>query len=886
MLVLDQEPSNLGSIGRFRIVRELGRGGMGVVYLGHDPRLDRPVAIKQVRAPDPGLRARLGREARILAGLSHPNVAAIFELEESDDGLSLVMEFIPGETLGEHLARARLTVEESIGICLQVAAAVRAAHEAGVVHRDLKPSNVMLRRDTTVKVLDFGLAKSLPAADAATATRQPKGAAEPLTTDGQVVGTAGYLSPEQARGREVDRRTDVWSFGCLLYECLTGQRAFPGQSFSDTLVAILEREPNLHALPARSPSRLRELLSRCLTKEAGRRPRDIGDLQLDLEDCLSQLKARDSSGGAPGSATESRPAAASGPPHEPTRDPRSEPGRTRSGVLPTQVVRFQVPLEFRPGPSLRLHGRIAFSPDGRHVVFARGSQGGEGLYRRPLAELTPLPLPGTEDADTPCFSPDGKHVAFSIATRGIFYTSADGQGMPVPVLSEKIYDGLRGIAWGEDGRIYFSRVRHARNGIEAVSIHTGEVEDAAIPPEGGRYRWPCVLPGGRLLVTLAPSSQSFAKAKLCCVDMGRGTATTVLHRAFAGRWAPGCPLVFARGDSVCAVAFDPVSARVTGMPVQLGGDFWLDAHSIGLLDLALSPAGHMAHIPGPAAYPDTRVLLFDLDAGTRRELCRLPMFSGFGFSPDGKTLWGHSFSPVPTLTGVDVTTGQVRFMRLGVRAWMTGFAEDPGGSLYATMQDQVSSLLVLVRVPLIDGRASEEIAQLPSGSIPMIAGGRFRGAVLLVGDEAVVHEMPAGGPPRPLFPGTGARLSTDAGLCAYDGVGHEKGTSFVTRFPEPRSRTRLPGEETSVAAFTAGNEVLYWTRGGRLMAVGVGGGSDITLSTPRVLLTADDPSGVGAGTSVAMSPDGRLLAAISDPVVEPRREVAVITLNAFSGIGL
>ncbi|MCU0254216.1 MAG: serine/threonine protein kinase, partial [Acidobacteria bacterium] len=279
-------------IGPYEILGPLGRGGMGEVWRARDTALDREVAIKSLApelAAHPELLARQRREAKLLAALNHPNVGAIHGLLEQGGSIYLVLEFVPGETLADRLARGSLALDEVLGVGEQIAAALEAAHEAGIVHRDLKPGNVKIRPDGTVKVLDLGIARGTepgsadrPGGDAGTHT--PTSTHHAPTRTGVVIGSAGYMSPEQARGLPVDRRTDLFALGCLLYECLTGRRAFPGETPSDALAAVLRGEPDWGALPAGTPSRLVTLLRRSMAKDARRRLRDAGDLRLELEE--------------------------------------------------------------------------------------------------------------------------------------------------------------------------------------------------------------------------------------------------------------------------------------------------------------------------------------------------------------------------------------------------------------------------------------------------------------------------------------------------------------------------------------------------------------------------------------------------------------------------
>ena len=278
--------------GPYEIVAPLGAGGMGEVYRARDTRLHRDVAIKALPASlsaDPERLARFQREARLLAALNHPNVAAIYGLEEAGGSPFLVMECVEGETLAARLAAGPLPVEDALAVGVQIAAGVAAAHDAGVIHRDLKPANVMVRPDGSVKVLDLGLARTVEVSggDPSLSPTVTSGA----TGSGVILGTAAYMSPEQARGRPVDKRTDLFSFGCVLYECLTGQRAFPGETVSDSLAAILRAEPDWKALPASTPSSIRRLLSRALQKDPKRRLQDMADARIEIEDAIASPRA-------------------------------------------------------------------------------------------------------------------------------------------------------------------------------------------------------------------------------------------------------------------------------------------------------------------------------------------------------------------------------------------------------------------------------------------------------------------------------------------------------------------------------------------------------------------------------------------------------------------
>lgn len=556
-------------IGPYPVERELGRGGMGVVYLGRDSRLDRAVAIKllpEAFAQDPERLARFEREARLLASLTHPNIAGIYGLEEHDRHRCLVLEFVEGETLAARLARGPLPVDEAVEVCRQVAAAVEAAHESGVIHRDLKPGNVMLTPAGEVKVLDFGLARGGAGASASSGDLSASPTmAHAATEAGVILGTAAYMSPEQARGRQVDRRTDIWSFGCVLYECLTGRQAFAGETVSDMIALILQGEPDWKALPGDLPPQVRGLLERCLTKDPKKRLRDIGEARLLLEGGLATTVAA----AAPQVATASARRGAAWLPWTiaavlaialvvlvalpAVRGPAREP-----------VLRVSLTVPPTPAPYTRDPAFLALSPDGTTLAATVGdSAGGSSLWLRPLNAVEPRPLPGTEDAALPFWSPDGRYLAFSTQDR---LKKLDLRGGSPEVLCPLTSYG-RGGSWSPRGVIVFSG--GAEGPIYKVSQDGGTPEAVTTldSTETG-HRFPRFLPDGEhfLFAAMPPRELQFTiyvgsiespkREKLMTAD---GTPVYV---------EPGY-LLYGRNGRLVAHRFDATRRRLVGEPVAL-----------------------------------------------------------------------------------------------------------------------------------------------------------------------------------------------------------------------------------------------------------------------------------------------------------------------------
>ena len=387
-------------LGAYEIVEPIGAGGMGEVYRARDSTLGRDVAVKVLPegfAKDADRLGRFEREARVLASLNHPNIATIHGFEQSGQVRFLVMELVPGETLGDRLTRGSIPLDEALPLFRQIAEALEAAHEKGVVHRDLKPANIKLTPDDKVKVLDFGLAKALGTGPPSGDLSESPTITRDATQTGVILGTAAYMSPEQARGKTVDKRTDIWAFGCCLYEALPGQVVFRGDTLSDTIAAILKQEPDWQALPETTPGSIRRLLGRCLKKDLRRRFRDVWDVRVEIEEALTEPAEGEAVGPA-------RPA--------PWWRQRSFwIGAGLVALLATAVGIWSLTRPDAPaaGPVTRLRlsipplagFRLALSPDGTRLAFASEDDGTTKLFLRSMDRLDAKPMEGTDGASFP-----------------------------------------------------------------------------------------------------------------------------------------------------------------------------------------------------------------------------------------------------------------------------------------------------------------------------------------------------------------------------------------------------------------------------------------------------------------------------------------------------
>jgi Tol biopolymer transport system component len=606
-------------VGTYEILSLIGEGGMGQVYRARDSKLGRDVAFKvlsEAFAGDPDRLARFEREARTLATLNHPHIAHVYGFEQSERSSALVMELVEGEDLAQRLARGPIPLAETLSIARQIADALDAAHEQGIVHRDLKPANVKLRHDGVVKVLDFGLAKAITgtgstgAAGAAGAAGSGSAGSLTLTSPamteaGIILGTAAYMSPEQARGQVVDKRTDIWAFGVVLFEMLTSRRVFDGGTVSDSMAAVLTREPDWSLLPPATPAPVVDLMRRCLHKEPKRRLRDIGDAIIALDEPM---------------ATPGASAIAPAIPQRPSIAPWLIAGvMTITAAVagwmamqrPPDLVQPPARLAIALPPSLTMFlGRgssVAISPDGHTVVFTGTAEQRTQLYLRSLDRFETTALPGTIGAANAFFSPDGQWVGFT----------ADGklkkinlQGRTVTAITDA--PNIRGEAWGPDDTILFT----PNNGspISRVPAAGGKGERWSTLKDGElSHRWPQFVPGGKAVVFTIWNDTGFEGGRIAVQRLDSGEHRELIQGGGFGRVvqvdATSAYLVYAQADGLVAAPFDLERLELAGnvRPV-------IDAVSTNLsggAHYAFSPSGTLAYLPGSLAEAPKAVLSVD-----------------------------------------------------------------------------------------------------------------------------------------------------------------------------------------------------------------------------------------------------------------------------------
>jgi eukaryotic-like serine/threonine-protein kinase len=650
-------------LGPYEITALIGEGGMGKVWRARHTALKRDDALKVLPdafADDPERLARFQREAQVLASLNHPNIAHVYGLEQTDGVKALVMELVEGPTLADRIAEGPIPVEEAVAIAKQIAEALGAAHEQGIIHRDLKPANIKVRDDSAVKVLDFGLAKlsETPAAGRSTLgdpSQSPTVTAAAVTGMGIILGTAAYMSPEQARGRPVDKRTDVWAFGAVLYEMLTRRRAFEGEDITETMAAVVKSTPDWAGLPANVPPHVVTLIQRCLEKDRNARIGDIAVARFLLSDHAT-LRA------SPTLAANIATASAS-----PSRQRLSWAlRRAAAGTLGVVVAGTllnwaffdrssqAIPvthLEMRLGPAEQFPGSnsayfrpaltaMALSPDGRHVAFGGRSGAVTQLYVRALDVAAAKRLPGTEGASGPFFSPDGNWIGF---WAGNTLKKVPAAGGPPATISQVSGLGF-GASWAEDGTIFFA----SDTGISKVSADGGTptTVTTADGSKGERHVLPHLLPGGDALLFTSVTNDDWEKATITFLSLDDGERRVLIAGGSDARHVSAGYLLFMKSGTLMALPFNARSQQVTGTPVAMIENVMQSVNTgnsddeTGAGQFAMSPSGTLVYLEGgvPVLPPSTMVWVDRLGSAQPIAAAGPGSYLGPRLSPDGQKI--------------------------------------------------------------------------------------------------------------------------------------------------------------------------------------------------------------------------------------------------------
>jgi eukaryotic-like serine/threonine-protein kinase len=860
-------------VGPYEILSAIGAGGMGEVYRARDPQLQRDVALKVLPAAfarDPERLARFEREARTLAAVNHPHVAQVYgvvDLPGSAGGRALVLEFVDGEDLSQRIARAgALAIDEALPIARQVAEALEAAHALGVVHRDLKPANIKLRADGDVKVLDFGLAKALVPADTVSpaAIENSPTITSPFQMSqlGVILGTAAYMAPEQAKGKPVDKRADIWAFGCVLFEMLTATRAFDGEDVTDTLAAIVRGDPDWSRLPHDTPAGVRTLLRRCLEKDPRERLPDIGAARLELKDAMRGSAA-------PVQAAQS------------ARSPRP--------ILPWAIALLATLAAFltvigavvrdsaRPLPETRAYKsvivppaaltgapvrRMQISPDGRRLAFVAPDASGQTLlWVRPLEDAQAQPLRGTEGAGSPFWSPDSRWIAFQAdgklkkveATGGSVTTVGDAVETPPGT-------------WNRDNVILMTGagntiVRQSASGGPQVPVTVRGSDAAGSDPVERIHITPFFLPDGRHF--LYATSRIGANASGIYVASIDSKETTHLLDGGGPQYANGY-LLFLRGSMLMAQRFDPDRLALSGEAVPLAEDVQINT-STGTGAFSVSQTGELVFQTGASA--GSRLTWFDRAGKILGAVDDAGPYADVQLSPDGRLATATKVSAEgrPDVWLIDVARNQPRRLTLDSAGFAAVWRSDSTRVVYGVQRPASLDFVEQgidgsgATTLLSDTRDKNPIGLSPDGSVLvyLLRTGATRGRLwtLHFPDRTARQLFPDSDPPQ-----QAGEISPNGRWIAYTVV-MSTGVSgvYVASFPDGTAKREIPSRGAGTPHWRRDGRELFFTAPGRLMAVDVDtSGAALDAGVPHALFEATVPAAaLGLRSTYAAAPDGQ-----------------------------
>ena len=867
------------TISHYKVIEKIGQGGMGEVYRAEDTNLTRDVAIKVLPeqfTKDPQRLARFEREAKLLASLNHPNIAAIYGFEEADDVRFLAMELVPGETLAERVAKGPVAVEETLEICRQIAEGVEAAHEKGVIHRDLKPANVKVTPEGKVKILDFGLAKAFEAETPVTDISQSPTLTEEMTRAGVIMGTAAYMSPEQAKGNVVDKRADIFAFGAILYELLTGRRAFEGESITETLASILKGEPNWETLPQNTPTRIRELMADCLEKGLDDRLPDIGSARIQIKKALTE----------PSTASSIDPTGA------------AQPVQQRWGITmglvvlalavgglvswlliqPSSPEQSLNKFVITPSPPVILTNttgtEVGISPDGRHLIYMGVGQAGRQLYLRSLDDFVDRPIPGTTNAvGMAFFSPDGESIGFF--GEGKLKRISLAGGSPI-VLCDAAVAGRSGD-WFEN-TIVFSAVSVAGSAgsgpdLYRISADGGEPEMlAAVNIDEGEagYRFPEFLPDGKhILFTVTLQGGGDHSASL---SLETREQKVVLENAKQARYLPTGHLVYEQPGTgnLLAVTFDAAGVGVSGAPVPVLQGV-RGSSTGGYVDYTVSGNGTLIYVPGsPGESAEYGLVWVDREGRETTVTEERREYSAPRFSPDGtkllysaypggRTLWMYDFGldSFSRWTFQGTPSGSSVWSPDG--KWIIFQVSDPGRRYLARQPADRST----PPEPLTQAetRARMPTSWSPDGQFLLFNQAAGSGG----GWDILALDLAQNGEPHPVVSTTAneccAVFSPDGGWIAYVSDESNFDQVYIRPYPGPDVKFLISGAEVGgEPVWSLDGRELFYRSGRNMMAVSVETEPTVRTGRPQLLFNGDYRGGSSTPAGYQyydISPDGK-----------------------------
>ena len=855
-------------LSHFRVKSKIGAGGMGEVYRATDSKLGREVALKILPegfSRDAERMARFKREAQLLASLNHPNIAAIYGLEDADGVRALVMELVEGPTLAERIARGPIPPEEALPIARQIAEALEYAHERGIVHRDLKPANIKITPEGTTKVLDFGLAKALTSDEPGLDPSNSPTLA--MTQAGFIVGTAAYMAPEQAKGRPTDRRADIWAFGCVLYEMLSGQRAFTGETVSDILAAVLRSDPDLSALPAATPASIQRLLRRSLIKEPKQRLRDMGEARIAIEETLS------------GASTEGVPAIGDGSigkPSSPLR--RAVPWALGASTLLFAAVAAW--LVFQPKPTqpvfrfailppenqiFRYGGEMDLSPDGRYLAFiTQSGPGKQSLWVQPLDSLTAMPIPGSDGANAPFWSPDSKELGFNAAGKLEKFAIAGGQPQ---TLCDKC--DVSAADWNRDGVILFMNVS---NGALYRVPDTGGTPTLVVAPDPARhetsYRSPQFLPDGRHFLFQVATSDKGAKFIATGSLDSRSVAYLVQESSQASYAAPGY-LLYVDQSALMARPFDAKALRFTGPAVAIAQNIGQSNGGFGFF--SVSAAGVLTYATGSLTTTGigsatSQMTWYSRDGKKLDTIGQPDIYTDPALSQDGsRVAVAIGEQGARNIWILDTKRGTASRLTFSSEddidpAWQSDgsqilFASHREGDIYQKAANGLGNEQLLFQSKS-EGKRPDDVS--PDGRYAI-----YDAQISAASDE--LWALPLVGERKPfalvqgIFFANSARFSPSGRYVAYTSYETGRPEIYVETFPQPTGKWQISATGGWQPMWRHdGKELYYLTLDNQLMAVAVDSDSSaFQAGTPKQLFQAQVIPSRGLRNVYVASPDGQ-----------------------------
>jgi Tol biopolymer transport system component/tRNA A-37 threonylcarbamoyl transferase component Bud32 len=846
-------------LGSYEITALIGKGGMGEVYRARDTKLKREVAIKILPdefSRDPERVRRFQREAEALAAINHQIIGAIYDLQQADDTHFLVLELVEGETLAERIARGPIPIEDAVEIAKQICEALEAAHEKDVIHRDLKPANVKITPAGKVKVLDFGLAKAI---ENAPSNRSLSNSPTALsgTMGGMIVGTAAYMSPEQARGGAVDRRTDIFSLGAVLYEMLTGRQAFQGDNVSDIMASVLKTEPEWNLLPKDTPPAIRRLLGRCLQKDKTMRLRDAGDARLEIQEARSRSEAE----AVPQVLGLRRPI------------PSWMSAMIGVAVLTLGVaigawLRSPSVQKNRPGvarltfpltPKTELLGggtqsvALAISPDGTQVAYPAIHDGLQQLYLRRIDSLETKPVAGTDGATFPFFSPDGQWLGFlaagklkKISTRG---------GIPVTLT-----DGVaNGASWGPNDTIVFPKER----GFGEISSAGGDTRRLRVPDLGDVLsQYPEFLPGGQAILFTAQTAETATadEKSIEVLSLKTGLAKVLIQGGSYGRYVPTGHIIFLRSGTLLAAPFDLKQLEVTGpwLPVIDG----VRESVLGVGAFSCSPIGNCVYAGGGMSGAQRTAVMVDRSGASQPVMLPPGSYNHPRFSPEGGRVvfWRERVNC--DVVVFDIARGALTRLTLDGDNHFPIWTPDGKRVTYVSRKSAGPTYELFWKPA--DGSGNEEkLSPRPlnlSGINPLSWTPDEKN--LAFGHGGNIWLLPLSGERtgQPFFQSkfneTMPAFSPDGHWLAY--VSDESGRPevYVQPFPGPGGKYNISTDGGTEPVWARNGKELFYRRADQLMAVEINTDSTFSAGKPKRLFEGPYVRNVGR-VSYDVSPDGQ-----------------------------